>query len=69
MEVDVEGEFGSVGELTRDVSHRARVVARGASEEDVQRLLAHTGEVAEIQNSLRTGVPVRLAALIVDLVE
>ena len=69
VEVDVEGEFGDVGEPARDVSYRARVVARGAGEDEVRRLLAHTDEVAEIQNSLRAGVPVRLAPPVVELVE
>jgi organic hydroperoxide reductase OsmC/OhrA len=67
--IDVEGEFGGVGEPARNISYRAEVVARGAREEAVQALLVHTDEVAEIQNTLRQGIDVRLVAKEVTLVE
>ncbi|HEX6590351.1 MAG TPA: OsmC family protein [Longimicrobiales bacterium] len=63
VEVEVSGEFGGPGEPARNVEYRARVDAVGASEDAVRRLLEHTDTVAEIQNTLRAGVPVRLAGV------
>jgi organic hydroperoxide reductase OsmC/OhrA len=67
--VDVEGDFGGVGEPARNIAYRAEVVARGATEEAAQALLARTDEVAEIQNTLRQGSDVRLVAKEVTIVE
>jgi uncharacterized OsmC-like protein len=60
VEVEVSGEFGGVGEPARNVSYRARVEAE-ASREAIQRLMAHTDQVAEIHNTLRTLTPVVLS--------
>lgn len=60
VEVDVDGEFGGDGEPGREITYRARVVAR-ASEDAIIALMRHTDMVAEIQNTLRLGVPVTLA--------
>jgi organic hydroperoxide reductase OsmC/OhrA len=67
--VDVEGEFGGIGEPARNIAYRAEVVARGASEEAVHALLVQTDQVAEIQNTLRQGREVRLVAKQVVIVE
>lgn len=67
VEVEVEGEFGGVGEPARNVRYRARVVARGTSEEEIRRLLQHTDTVAEVQNTLRGGVAVRLERVDVEV--
>jgi organic hydroperoxide reductase OsmC/OhrA len=67
VEVEVAGAFGGVGEPARNVTYRARVVARGSSEEEVRRLLEHTDEVAEVQNTLRAGVAVRMTDLEVEI--
>jgi len=59
VEVHVDGDFGRPGEPARNVVYRAAVT----STEDatrVEELLRHTDTVAEIQNSLRDGVSVRL---------
>ena len=68
VEVEVEGEFAGVGAVATDVQYRARVVAAGATEADVRRLLAHTDRVAEVQNTVRAGVPVRFARVDVEIV-
>ena len=60
IEVEVSGEFGRPGEPARNIEYRARVDAVGSSEDAVRRLLVHTDTVAEIQNTLRAGVGVRL---------
>ena len=69
VEVEVEGEFGGVGEPARHVTYRARVVAANATEADVRRLLEHTDTVAEVQNTLRGGVPVRLDGMDVEIAD
>jgi organic hydroperoxide reductase OsmC/OhrA len=59
VEVEVEGDFGGVGDPASGVSYRARVAAY-ASTEAIRDLMAHTDIVAEIQNTLRQGLPVSL---------
>ncbi len=68
VEVEVEGAFGGVGEPATNVVYRAKVTAAGATDADVRRLLAHTDTVAEVQNTLRAGVPVRLDGMEVEIV-
>jgi hypothetical protein len=59
MEVEVSGEFGGEGEAARKVSYQAEVAAK-ASREAILDLMRHTDSVAEIQNTLRQGMPVVL---------
>jgi organic hydroperoxide reductase OsmC/OhrA len=59
LTVHVEGEFGGEGEPARNIVYRASITA-DASDEEICDLMAHTDRVAEIQNSLRGGVDVRL---------
>ena len=59
VEVEVDGEFGGEGEPARNVIYRARVAAR-ASEEQIRELMTFTDSVAEIQNTLRLGMSVKL---------
>ena len=59
VEVEVDGDFGGVGEPAQNVSYRARVTVQ-ASREAIQALMKHTDQVAEIQNTLRVGTPVIL---------
>ena len=66
VEVDVEGDFGAEGEPARNVKYRAKVVAQ-ASDEAIQDLMTFTDTVAEIQNTLRVGTPVKLES--VEVVE
>jgi organic hydroperoxide reductase OsmC/OhrA len=62
VEVEVEGEFGAAGEPARNVSYRARVAAH-ASEAHIRELMSHTDRVAEIQNTLRLGIPISLSRM------
>ncbi|HSF79984.1 MAG TPA: OsmC family protein [Anaerolineales bacterium] len=59
VEVEVEGEFGAEGEPARDVTYLAKVKAQ-ANEAEIRDLMSHTDRVAEIQNTLRLGIPVTL---------
>ncbi|CAG0932965.1 hypothetical protein TFLX_02827 [Thermoflexales bacterium] len=62
IEVEVEGEFGAEGEPARNVSYRAKVTAQ-AGEAEIRELMSHTDRVAEIQNTLRHGIPVALSGI------
>jgi uncharacterized OsmC-like protein len=59
VEVEVKGDFGAAGEPAQNVSYRAQVHAKGTAEE-IHALMEYTDTVAEIQNTLRAGVPVKL---------
>jgi len=59
VEVEASASFDGVGLAARDVRYRARVEST-ASREDVERLLRETDAVAEIQNTVRQAVDVRL---------
>ena len=59
VEVEVNGDFGAAGEPVKNVTYRAKVLAKGTDEE-IRALMAHTDTVAEIQNTLRTGLSVLL---------
>ena len=65
VEVEVSGDFGSEGEPARNVTYRVRVTTPH-DEAEVRELLLHTDQVAEIQNTLRAGVPVTLTDVQVE---
>lgn len=62
VEVTVEGDFGGEGEPAQNVSYGARVAAE-APEDAIKELMRHTDRIAEIQNTLRLGLPIRLAKI------
>jgi organic hydroperoxide reductase OsmC/OhrA len=62
VEVEVTGDFGAEGEPATNVTYRAKVAAR-ASAEDIQALMVHTDQVAEIHNTLRMETPVKLSGI------
>ena len=59
LEVDVNGEFGGRGDPAKDVSFDVKIRA-DASEDKIKELLHLTDTVAEIQNTIRIAVPVKL---------
>lgn len=64
VEVEVSAVFGGAGEPAREISYRV-VIAADAPEAEVRRLAEHTDAVAEIHNTLRLGIPVRLETVTV----
>jgi len=60
VEVEVNGDFGAEGEGATNVTYKAKVHATG-SEGEIRALMEHTDTVAEIQNTLRMGTPVKLS--------
>ncbi len=59
IEVEVKGEFGSEGEPAKNISYNAKVSAH-ADKEDILKLMKATDKVAEIQNTVRIDIPVKL---------
>ena len=57
VEVEAEADFDGIGAAARNVRYRARVESTAGADE-IERLLRETDAVAEIQNTLRAGVPV-----------
>jgi uncharacterized OsmC-like protein len=57
VEVEVEAEFGAAGEPARSLRYRANIEAR-APDDVIVALMLHTDGVAEVQNTLRLGMPV-----------
>ena len=61
VEVEATADFEGVGLAAKNIRYKARVEA-AASAERVAELLEHTNTVAEVQNTVRAGVPVELVA-------
>jgi organic hydroperoxide reductase OsmC/OhrA len=61
VDVEARAEFGEPGAPASQLSYSVTVFAR-ASEAAILDLIRHTDSVAEVQNTLRQGVPVRLEA-------
>jgi len=59
VEVIVTGKFGADGEPGSDFEYKANIVAN-VSDEKIKELLEHTDKVAEIHNTLRKGIDVKL---------
>jgi uncharacterized OsmC-like protein len=59
VEVEVQGDFESIGEPPVNLRYHVRVVA-DAPERDIRALILHTDTVAEIQNTVRSATSVRL---------
>lgn len=59
VEVQVDARFGGPGEPAREIRYHARVES-DAPGQDVRALIEHTDRVAEVHNTLRAGIQVRL---------
>jgi organic hydroperoxide reductase OsmC/OhrA len=59
VEVQATAEFGSEGAPAQRLAYRVTVRAN-ASEASIRDLITHTDGVAEVQNTLRLGLPVSL---------
>lgn len=58
-EVEARAEFAGVGLAATNISYSAKVHSP-ASRADIERLLRETDAVAEVHNTVRAGVPVKL---------
>ena len=59
VEVSVTGEFGAEGEPGSNFTYQARVTS-DAPPAEIEALIRHTDQVAEIQNTLRKGLAITL---------
>lgn len=59
LEVEVEIHFGVEGEPARNAVYRVRLIA-DAPEQQLREMMNYTDRMAEIQNTLRLGIPVIL---------
>jgi len=59
IEVEVSGSFGGEGDIAHNVRFRPRIKS-SAPRSQVQELLRFTDTVAEVQKTLRQGIPVEL---------
>ena len=59
VEVEVTGDFEAEGKPASNIVYRAKIKAN-ASNDEIRELMSHTDVVAEIQNTLRAGIPVKL---------
>jgi organic hydroperoxide reductase OsmC/OhrA len=59
VEVEVTGDFEAEGKSASNIVYRAKIRAN-ASNDEIRELMNHTDTVAEIQNTVRAGIPVRL---------
>ena len=59
VEVTVSGQFGAVGEPCTDILYQAKVTSP-EDKDRVDELVAYVDRIAEIHNTLRRGVPVRM---------
>ena len=64
VEVEASAEFGAEGAPASRLSYRA-IVHANAPESAIRELAVHTDRVAEVQNTLRLGLPVTLESLAV----
>ena len=62
VEVQADAEFEAEGAPARRLSYRVVVRAK-APEASIRDLVAHTDTVAEVQNTLRLGLPVTLESV------
>lgn len=58
VEVEVEGDFEAPGKTATNIVYRARVHS-SASEEKIRALMLHVDAIAEVQNTVRAGTPVK----------
>jgi len=62
VEVEVVAEFGGTGEPARRITYTARINS-DAPEAEIEALLRHTDQVAEVHNTLRAGIAVELRGI------
>ncbi len=65
VDVDCSADFPAEGEPARDVTFSARITAN-ASEEQIRLLAAQADRLAEIQNTVRSGVAVTMVEVEVN---
>jgi uncharacterized OsmC-like protein len=65
VDVECSAEFPAEGEPAKEISYSARITAN-ASERRIRDLAAKTDRLAEIQNTVRSAVPVLMTKVEID---
>ncbi|HEV7331018.1 MAG TPA: OsmC family protein [Flavisolibacter sp.] len=60
VEVNVVGRFGAEGEPASDIQYEVKVHAPAHSRQEIAALIHHVDKLAEVHNTLRKGIEVRL---------
>ena len=60
LEVECNGSFGAAGEIGSNFSYKTNVVSN-ASPEEITDLITYTDSIAEVHNTLRRGIQVKLS--------
>lgn len=60
VKVTVTGEFGQPGEPASNIVYKANIQAPDHSAEEIAAFLQHVDSMAEVHNTLRKGIAVRL---------
>lgn len=60
VDIMVAGNFGQEGEPASDITYEVSIEAPDHSDNEIQNLIRHVDQVAEVHNTLRKGVPVVL---------
>ena len=60
VDINVEGDFGKEGEPASRISYTVRIDSPNSSEE-VEKLILYIDEIAEVHNTLRKGIAVKLS--------
>jgi hypothetical protein len=60
IEVECTGDFGAEGEPASNFQYKAKVTSN-ASPQEIEDLINHTDQVAEVNNTLRKGLGITLA--------
>ena len=58
--VDVSGEFGKEGDAGSNITYRVKVDAPGHSQKEIEDLIVFVDRIAEVHNTLRKGVEVKI---------
>lgn len=62
VEVEAGGNFDGIGQPAANIRYQVKIKAY-ADEQQILDLISHTDKVAEIQNTLRAGVPVTMTGM------
>ena len=61
VDVSVSGEFGKEGEPASNIHYSVTINAPGYSQNEINDLIHYVDRVAEVHNTLRRGVEIKLA--------
>lgn len=67
VEVTVSGEFGAEGEAATYINYETKLQAQNCLERELKELIEYTDKVAEIHNTLRKGIEIKLNKAVTEI--